>query len=309
MKELGALCRLLGDEARLRLLRVLTLDRLNVTELTAVLGLAQSGVSRHLGLLREAGLVEESRAGGYVFYTAATPDGDPLRADLWQLLRDQFAASDRDPAVRADQARLREIQRLRKESFSDHGNNGRQLVPGRSWAAWSRALGMLLPPLRVADLACGDGYLTLEAARWAAEVIGIDQSRDVLKRARGLAVRRRVGNVRWKVGELEDVPLPDASVDLALLSQALHHAERPAAALAEARRILAPGGRVLILDLRRHDEAWVRDRLGDRWLGFDDEQLAGLLKAAEFIDIRLGTGARHQGDPFAVLVASGSTST
>jgi len=309
VKELGSLCRLLGDEARLRLLRVLTLDRLNVTELTAVLGLAQSGVSRHLGLLREAGLVEESRASGFVFYAAASPNGDALRADLWALLRDQFGASEDDPAVRADQARLREVQRLRKESFTEHGDEGRQLVPGRSWAAWARALGLLLPPLRVADLGCGDGYLTLEAARWASDVVGVDRSRDVLARARGLAARRRVKNVRWKVGDLEDLPLGDATVDLALLSQALHHAEAPALALSEARRILAPGGHVLVLDLRKHDEAWVRERLGDRWLGFGDDELAALLGQAGFTDIKVVTGARHPGDPFSVLVASGSTSS
>ncbi len=307
MNELGALCRLLGDEARLRLLRVLTLDRINVTELTAVLGLAQSGVSRHLGLLRDAGLVDESRAGGFVFYAAAEPDGDRLRADLWALLRDQFAATEDDAAVRADLARLREVQRVRKESFADHGDMGRQLVPGRSWAAWARALGLLLPPLRVADLGCGDGYLTLEAARWASEVIGIDRSRDVLAGARGLAARRKVKNVRWKLGELEELPLADGSVDVALLSQALHHAEQPAVALAEARRILAPGGRVLILDLRKHDEAWVRERLGDRWLGFDDDELGSLIAGAGFTDVKVATGARHQGDPFSVLVASGST--
>jgi ArsR family transcriptional regulator len=270
VKELGALCRLLGDEARLRLLRVLALDRLNVTELTAVLGLAQSGVSRHLGLLRDAGLVDESRAGGFVFYAAAEPDGDRLRADLWALLRDQFAATDDDPGVRADLARLREVQRVRKESFADHGDKGRQLVPGRSWAAWARALGLLLPPLRVADLGCGDGYLTLEAARWASEAIGIDRSRDVLARARGLAARRKVKNVRWKLGELEDLPLADG-------------------------------------DLRKHDEAWVRERLGDRWLGFDDDELESLVAGAGFTDVKVATGARHQGDPFSVLVASGST--
>ena len=129
----------------------------------------------------------------------------------------------------------------------------------------------------------------------------------MLTRARGLAARRRVKNVRWKLGELENLPLGDGTVDVALLSQALHHAEQPAVALAEARRILAPGGRVLILDLRKHDEAWVRERLGDRWLGFDDDELGSLLGDAGFRDIKIATGARHQGDPFTVLVASGST--
>ena len=101
-------------------------------------------------------------------------------------------------------------------------------------------------------------------------MVAIDRSPDVLARARALAARRGVTNVSWEVGEIERLPLADASVDVVLLSQALHHAETPARALAEALRVVAPGGRVLILDLRAHDQDWVRDRLDDRWLGFDD---------------------------------------
>jgi SAM-dependent methyltransferase len=305
VKDLGALCRLLGDEARLRLLRVLTVERLNVTELTAVLGLAQSGVSRHLGLLKDAGLVEESREGGYVYYAAASPNGDALRADVWAVLKNRFADTPADPAVRADDARLKEVLRLRKEDFKTHGPESRQMVPGRSWAAWARAIGHLLPPAVVADLGCGEGYLSLETARWASQVIAIDHAPEVLKRARSLAKRRRVANVTWKVGELEDVPLADASVDIALLSQALHHAAKPARALAEAARILRPGGRLLMLDLRTHDQAWVTARLGDRWLGFSDEELKRLLRDAGFDHVKLDVGARLKGDPFTVLIASG----
>ena len=94
-------------------------------------------------------------------------------------------------------------------------------------------------------------------------------------------------------------------MDVTLLSQALHHATDPGVALAECARITRAGGRVLVLDLRRHDETWVRDRLGDRWLGFDDAQLEKLLKAAGLIDVHVDVGARLTGDPFTVLVASG----
>jgi SAM-dependent methyltransferase len=306
VKDLGALCRLLGDDARLRLLRVLAAERLNVTELTAVLGLAQSGVSRHLGLLKDAGLVAESREGGYVFYAAASPNGDALRADVWTVLQHQFAESAGDAAVQADDARLKEVLRLRKEDFKTHGPESRQLVPGRSWAAWARALGHLLPKVDVADLGCGEGYLTLEAARWANQVIAVDHAPDVLKRARALAKRRRASNITWRVGELEHLPLPDASVDIALLSQALHHAAKPDRALAEAHRVLRPDGRVLLLDLRTHDQAWVKTRLGDRWLGFSDQELRQLLREAGFDHIKLDVGARLKGDPFTVVIASGS---
>jgi SAM-dependent methyltransferase len=302
--------RLLGDEARLRLLRVLRNERLNVTELTGILGLAQSGVSRHLGLLKDAGFVTEERDAGYTYYRrAAVTDGD--RQALWAALEDQFEHSADDAAVRADEARLQEVLRLRKENFETHGaaadtRDGRQLVPGRSWAAWSRALGLLLPPLSVADLGCGEGYLTIEAARWASRVIAVDRSEVVLDRARDLARRRRVTNVTWKRGELEKLPMRDGEVDVALLSQALHHAASPARAVAEAARVTVAGGRVLILDLREHQEEWVRSKLGDRSLGFRESQLRRLLADAGLRDVKLSVGARKTGDPFAVLIAAGS---
>jgi ArsR family transcriptional regulator len=307
VKGPSALYRLLGDEARLRLLRVLASERLNVTELTGVLGLAQSGVSRHLGLLKDAGLVAEERDGGFSYYRAAVLPG--ADAALTAVLQGQFAASAADAAVRADEARLQEVLRLRKENFEAHAGpdtrDARQLVPGRSWAAWSRALGLLMPPLKVADLGCGEGYLTIEAARWASRVVAVDRSEAVLTRAKALARRRRVANVIWKKGELERLPMKDASVDIAMLSQALHHAHDPARAVAEAARVTTPGGRVLLLDLRAHDEQWVRAKLGDRRLGFADEELRQMLTVAGLTGVKVAVGARKAGDPFTVLVAAG----
>ena len=313
MRETSTLYRLLGDEARLRLLRVLRRERLNVTELTGILGLAQSGVSRHLGLLKDAGLVVEEKDAGFTYYRVSPAIDADERKTLWSALEEQFARAESEPAVRADEARLQEVLRLRKENFDTHGaadtRDARQLVPGRSWAAWSRALGLLLPPLRVADLGCGEGYLTVEAARWASKVIAVDRSDVVLARARALARRRRVTNVIWKKGELEKLPMRDASVDVAMLSQALHHAQQPARAVAEAARITAPGGRVLLLDLRTHQEEWVRAKLGDRRLGFDDDELRKMLTASGLSDVRVGVGARKAGDPFTVLIASGTKTT
>src|SRR5438128_397192 len=201
---------------------------------------------------------------------------------------------------------------MRRENFEAHGagaDERRQIVPGRSWAAWARALAHLLPPVRVADLGCGEGYLTIEASRFAKRVIAIDRSAAVLARARGLARRRHVTNVVWRRGELEKLPLRSESVDVALLSQALHHAEDPGQALAEAARIVAPGGRVLLLDLRRHDQEWVRDRLGDRTLGFEPDVLKRLLADAGLQHVKVTTGSRRKGDPFVVLIASGMKPT
>jgi SAM-dependent methyltransferase len=310
VSDSAGLYRLLGDDARLRLLRLLASERLNVTELTGILGIAQSGVSRHLGLLKDGGLVREQREAGYTYYEVepSVREGANGHGPLWALLDAQFGAMARTDAGRADDVRLEEVRRLRKENFETHAGpdaRERQLVPGRSWAAWARALAHLLPPVRVADLGCGEGYLTIEASRFASRVIAIDRSPEVLRRARALAARRRVSNVTWKRGELEKLPVADESVDVTLFSQALHHAADPARALAEAVRILVPGGRVLALDLAEHEQTWVRERLGDRWLGFSRERLSTLFEHAGLVDVRIGVGARRSGDPFTVLIASG----
>ncbi|MBI4265830.1 MAG: metalloregulator ArsR/SmtB family transcription factor [Acidobacteria bacterium] len=320
MNRASALFRLLGDSTRLRLLRVLAQDRFNVTELTGILGVAQSGASRHLSLLKDAGLVTEEREAGFVYYRLAddlstgsrssrAASRDEVRrngrAPLWPLLEAQFEDAGEDRGVREDDSRLHEVLRLRRENFETHGA-ARQLVPGRSWAAWARALGHLLPPLDVADIGCGEGYLTLEASRWARTVYAIDRSDRVLERARALAARRHVTNVRWKKGDLARLPLRNEVVDVALLSQALHHAADPEEALAEAARVLRPGGRVLVLDLREHDQEWVSRRFGDRRLGFPDAELDRLLRGAGLHDVRVQVGARQTGDPFTVLIASGT---
>lgn len=304
MQRSSALFRLLGDSTRLRLLRILATDRFNVTELTGILDLAQSGVSRHLGLLKDAGLVVEEREAGFVYYRLADAEENSHRM-LWPLLDAQFGSSGEEKVVKADTARLQEVLRVRKENFETHGDT-RQLVPGRSWAAWSRALGHLLPALDVVDIGCGEGYLTLEAARWARSVVGVDRSDEVLERARALGDRRHVTNAQWKKGDLSRLPLPDASVDLALLSQTLHHTRHPEDALEEVGRILKPGGKVLILDLRAHEEAWVKTRLGDERLGFSDDELRQMLTDAGFAHVRVTVGAKQPGDPFVVLIASGT---
>ncbi len=283
--------RLLGDEARLRLLRLLQEQRLNVSELTAILGIAQSGISRHLKLLKEAGMVEEERNRGYAYFRAA-------EAPELALIRDLNGPPE-------DRTRLQEVLRHRQEEFREEGTEERQLVPGRSWAAWARALGHLLPPLRVADVGCGEGYLAVELSRWAKRVEAVDRSKRMLARAAALAKRKKAANIVFRSGEIERVPLPDASVDVVLLSQALHHARDPVRALREAARILVTGGMLLVIDLKEHREEWVRKRLGDLWLGFTERRLRQMMRSAGFVDLDSEIGARRRGDPFKVVIAKG----
>ncbi len=291
MKETSSLFRLLGDEARLRILRLLQKRRLNVSELTSILGIAQPGVSRHLRLLREGGLVEEERERGWTYYRVRRSQGR-----TWRFLRQRI----RELPGKQDDARLQEVLRQRQELFLRDSS----LEPGRSWAAWSRALGHLLPRLRVADLACGEGYLAIEMSRWAERIVAVDRSAESLSRARARANEKGAANISWKKGELENLPLEKASFDAAILCQALHHAQDPLRALREAARIVVPGGTVLVLDLKAHEETWVK-KLGDRWLGFEEAALRRLMRDAGLRNVRLEIGARRKGDPFQVLVASG----
>ena len=302
MIRASSLFRLLADPTRLRLLRVLAHDRFNVSELTNILAVAQSGVSRHLGLLKDAGLVAEEREAGYVYYRLARDDAEE-HAAVWPMLTQHFDSVASEKGVAADDARMQEVLRHRKENFDTHGDP-RLIVPGRSWAAWARALGHLLPPLDVTDIGCGDGYLTLEMARWARHVTGIDRSDDRLEHAKHLAARRKVRNVAWKKGDLTRLPLRDGSVDLAVFSQSLRYARDAERAIGEAVRVVAEGGRVLVLDLKQHDQEWVRTRFGDQRLGFTPGDLEALLHSAGLNDIRLSTGTSKSGDPFTVLIAS-----
>ena len=223
--------------------------------------------------------------------------------------RPQFAASADDPAVRADKTRLKEVLRLRQGKLC-HARR-RADPPTRARAELGgvvRALGLLLPALDVADLGCGDGYLTIEAARWAQRVVAVDRVARRARRARARWPRGDASNITWKRGELEALPLEDESVDVALLSQALHHAEDPARALAEAARISGPAVACSCSTSARTIEA-LGARAPSATAGWDSmtadardaaERAPALRRRAESPRRALKTGY-----PFTVLVASG----
>jgi ArsR family transcriptional regulator len=297
--------RLLGDPLRWRLLRLLGRERLNVSELTRVLSVAQSGVSRHLRLLKDGGLVTEERRGGWAWYALPEEPPEGLGA-LWEGLRARLGST---IDAQGDDGRLAEVLRERAEQgegwegLPAHAGGQQRLEPGRSWAAWSQALARLLPALEVVHLSSGTGALTREVARWAGRVVAVDETPRA--RPRGGARRDRGAPVTHVRGALTRVPLPSATFDLALLAQALGPVEEPEAALAEAARLVKPGGTVLVLDLLPHREAWVRARLGHRRQGIAPARLAAWLERAGLVDVRVEPTARRRGDPFVVLVGSG----
>jgi ubiquinone/menaquinone biosynthesis C-methylase UbiE len=259
----------LADEIRLRILRCLSIGELSVAELVTVLDLPQSTVSRHLKPLRDNGLVEPRRDGTSVYYRRGPAFSDPSFATLLDSRFDQLAGAAQD---RASVRRVLDLRRQQSRDFFDRmaGRYGSLTEPGGGWSALAAGLAAGLSGRDVADLGAGEGALTLLIARFARTVTAVDHSPRMLRlieeAAEGLKLDSRIRIVQ---GDLEALPLPDASVDAAFLSQALHHAAQPDAAVREAARILKPGGTLVLLDLVRHSHEWVREQFADQWLGFE----------------------------------------
>ena len=312
--ELANEPKLLGDETRLRILRLIVREPLNVSEVTSILGLAQSGISRHLSLLRNAGLVSERREGVWTYYQVPASlhlergGGGEGRADgnsegplgpVWEFVRGQLSSSE-DPF--SDLPRLVEVLRQR-ENFGG-GLSAQLLEPGQSWFAWSRALHFLLPELTAIDLGCGDGTITVEISRFAKHVVGIDSNPRAIKAAWRRAERERRENVEFREGRIEDLREPEGSYHLAVFSQSLHHMENPESGLRTAHRLLLPGGRLIVVDLAPHTQHWVREKLGHHHLGFSQEEMTGMLDSSQWKDIFLEEVHQRRGESFRVILAS-----
>jgi ArsR family transcriptional regulator len=197
-------------------------------------------------------------------------------------------------------------EKMRAFFDSVAGRLGRDYVPGQSWKAVAEALLRLMPPMVIADLGAGDGSFALLLAQCAAKVIAVDTSTKMLEVGREQAVRNGVKNVEYRLGDMEDVPVGDAEVDVVFFSQSLHHALHPERALLEAARILKPCGRIVVLDLAKHRFEEARELYADEWLGFGEAELDSLLEKAGFAEVQTSVVHKEPESPhFQTLLAVG----
>lgn len=294
--------RLASDPNRLRLLLLLEQEELSVAELQEILAKGQSQISTHLAQLKQAGLVEDRRNGKNAFYRLTAP------SELMELLR---RAESEIPEADEDRVALRMAVRKRQDTMRRYfdelaGKFGRQYVPGRSWKGIAEALLKLMPPMVIADLGAGEGTISQLMAQRAKRVIAIDNSEKMVEFGAELARKHDIPNLEYRLGDLEDVPIRTGTVDLAFLSQALHHAVHPDRAMAEAWRILKPGGRIAVLDLNRHHFEEAREMYADLWLGFTELELERFLKAAGFKDVDAAVVYKEPDPPhFETVLATG----
>ncbi len=294
--------KLLSDPTRLRILMLVENEALSVAELQEVLGMGQSRISTQLSQLKTEGLVTDERSGKNNNYSC-TADGDLM--DVARL------AAAEVPEVAADEAALKHLLRKRKDSARAYfdelaGRFGKDYVPGRSWKALAEALIKVLNYKIVADLGAGEGTLAQLLAQRAEKVIAVDLSPKMVEFGQNLANQNGLKNLEYRIGDIEEPPIDKACLDLAILSQALHHAEHPQRALDAAFRILKPGGRLIVLDLLQHHFEEARELYADRWLGFSESDLAAMLEKAGFTQIETVVADRETEAPrFQTLLGIG----
>jgi ArsR family transcriptional regulator len=299
VRLLGAL----ADPTRLRILSALRENELSVAELQEVLGVGQSRISNHLSQLKSVGLLRDRREGQKAYYRRAEAG-----RELWSLA--EGAASELGTQGRDGEA-LRRVLGQRQEKSKRYfdavaGRLGKKYCPGRSWEAVVRLLLALAPRQVYADLGAGEGLISQLLAARAKKVIAVDHSPRMVEVGRDLAKRSGLKNLEYRQGDMEQPPIRPGSVDVVILSQALHHAVHPPRALEAAWKILRPGGTVLILDLVEHTFEAAREMYADVWLGFAPAELSRLLREAGFEGNTVEVVAKEKEGPgFQTLLAVG----
>jgi ArsR family transcriptional regulator len=273
--------RLVSDPSRLRLLLLLEREELTVAELQEILAMGQSRISTHLAQLKAAELVEDRKQGKNSLYR--------LREN--RLAEVLHSAAAEIPEAEEDRKALTLVLEKRRDKVRGYfdelaGRFGRNYVPGRSWKGLAETLLQLMPPMVIADLGAGEGTFSQLLAQRAERVIAVDNSPKMVEFGSRLARENGIANLEYRVGDLESPPIDAATVDLAFFSQSLHHAIHPAGAVAAAATLLKPGGRIVILDLKKHNFEQARDLYADTWLGFSEVELRGFLETAGFTEVQ-----------------------
>jgi ArsR family transcriptional regulator len=273
--------RMLADPNRLRMLLLVEREELSVAELQEILGMGQSRISTHLAQLKQSGLVADRKQGKNSLYS--------LKDRTWiHLLR---AAAKEAPESQRDADALRLVLDKRRDKVRTYfdtlaGKFGREYVPGRSWKGLAETLIQLMPPMVIADLGAGEGTFSQLLAQRAERVIAVDNSPKMVEFGARLAADNGIPNLEYRLGDLESPPVDESSVDLAFFSQSLHHALHPAEAVKSAWKILKPGGRIVVLDLKKHNFEQARELYADTWLGFSELELRTFLSDAGFRNIQ-----------------------
>ena len=299
--------RALSDPTRLRIVALLEKDELSVNELQEITRMGQSRISTHLGLLQDSGLVQSRREGKRTFYKL-TGTANGTAGEFIQLA---IRGSKELPEHAGDQVNLKRILNRRREQAQVFFNQvagrfDRVYGPGRSWQAFGHLLLRILPPLTVADLGAGEGLLSELLARRCKKVIAVDNSEKIVAFGAAKAKKNNLNNLEFRLGDLQNPPIEPGSVDLVVLSQALHHAEEPAKAIASAHKILRPGGQIMILDLLKHNFEKAHELYGDRWLGFAESDLHRWLEKDGFKKVEVSIVAREEQPPhFETVLAGG----
>lgn len=300
--------KILSDPTRMRLLALLMREELSVAELQEILGMGQSRISSQLALLRQAGLVTDRRDGKKAFYSLRST----LPLSQYNLLKAASESVSELPVMDEDTESLDRILIKRRKVSEQYfnliaGRLGKNYCPGRSWEAIGHLALRLTPSIEIADLGAGEGLISQLLAKRSKQVWCIDNSPRMIEVGTELAKKNDLANLTYKLGDIEKVPLADASVDVAILSQALHHAQHPQIAVQEAFRILKPEGQILILDLNEHTFEKARELYADVWLGFKESVLHQFLKKAGFQNVEVSLTAKEPTEPyFETLLASGN---
>jgi ubiquinone/menaquinone biosynthesis C-methylase UbiE/DNA-binding transcriptional ArsR family regulator len=290
--------RALSDATRLRIIALLEKDELSVQELQEITRVGQSRISTHLGLLLDSGFLKSRRDGKRTFYKL---NQDILEAGE-DFIKLAIQGARELPQYTADQINLKRILSRRREQAQVYFNQvagrfDRVYGPGRSWQGFGHLLLRIVPPLIVADLGSGEGLLSELLARRCKKVIAVDNSEKIVRFGAAKARKNGLKNLEFRLGDLQNPPIEPGIVDLVILSQALHHAENPATALAAAHRLLRPQGQILILDLQKHSFEKAHDSYGDRWLGFAESDLHQWLEDTGFKKIEIIIVAREEEPP------------